>query len=62
MAASLCMLLVSCGSYGPRSMDRDQFDYGNSIGDNWKNQMLFITTLTNQANDANVPVLTIPTQ
>ena len=24
--------------------------------------MLFITTLTNQANDANAPVLTIPTQ
>jgi hypothetical protein len=36
----LGMLLASCGSYGPRSMDRDQLDYGNSIGDNWKNQML----------------------
>jgi len=36
----LVILLASCGSYGPRSMDRDQLDYGNSIGDNWKNQML----------------------
>lgn len=34
------ILLASCGSYGPKSMDRDQLDYGNSIGDNWKNQML----------------------
>jgi hypothetical protein len=40
MAVGLGMLLASCGSYGPRSMDRDQLDYGNSIGDNWKNQML----------------------
>jgi hypothetical protein len=38
--AGLVMLLASCGSYGPRSMDRDQLDYGNSIGDNLKNQML----------------------
>jgi hypothetical protein len=36
----LCILLASCGSYGPRSMDRDQLNYGNSIGENWKNQML----------------------
>ncbi len=40
MAVCLGMLLASCGSYGPRSMDRDQLNYGNSIGDNWKNQML----------------------
>jgi hypothetical protein len=35
-----CATLAGCGSYGPKSMDRDQLDYGNSIGDNWKNQML----------------------
>jgi hypothetical protein len=40
IVVSLGMLLGSCGSYGPRSMDRDQLDYGISIGDNWKNQML----------------------
>jgi hypothetical protein len=34
------MLLASCGSLGPRTMDRDQLNYGNSIGNNWKNQML----------------------
>ncbi len=40
MVVGLGMLLTSCGSYGPRSMDRDQLNYGNSIGENWKNQML----------------------
>ncbi|MCP4044368.1 MAG: hypothetical protein GY732_00080, partial [Gammaproteobacteria bacterium] len=40
VVTGLVILLASCGSYGPRSMDRDQLDYGNSIGDNWKNQML----------------------
>jgi hypothetical protein len=40
ITVGLGMLLASCGSYGPRSMDRDQLNYGNSIGDNWKNQML----------------------
>jgi len=35
-----CALLASCSSYGPKSMDRDQLNYGTSIGDNWKNQML----------------------
>ena len=40
MTVCLGILLASCGSYGPRSMDRDQLNYGNSIGDNWKNQML----------------------
>ena len=33
-------MLAGCSSYGPRSMDRDQLDYGKSIGENWKNQML----------------------
>jgi hypothetical protein len=40
IVVGLGLLLASCGSYGPRSMDRDQLNYGNSIGDNWKNQML----------------------
>jgi hypothetical protein len=35
-----CTILAACSSYGPKSMDRDQLDYGNSIGENWKNQML----------------------
>ena len=40
VAVALCTVLAGCGSYGPKSMDRDQLDYGHSIGDNWKNQML----------------------
>jgi hypothetical protein len=40
LVIGFCAALASCGSYGPRSMDRDQLDYGVSIGDNWKNQML----------------------
>lgn len=40
LAIGAMVLLAGCGSYGPRSMDRDQIDYGRSIGDNWKNQML----------------------
>ena len=39
-ALGLGLLLASCGSLGPRTMDRDQLNYGDSIGDNWKNQML----------------------
>ena len=35
-----CAMLAGCSSYGPKSMNRDQLDYGNSIGENWKNQML----------------------
>ena len=35
-----CAMLAGCGSLGPRTMDRDQMNYGNSIGENWKNQML----------------------
>jgi hypothetical protein len=35
-----CAMLAGCGSLGPKTMDRDQLNYGNSIGDNWKNQML----------------------
>jgi hypothetical protein len=43
-ARGLCILLTltlaACSSYGPRTLDRDQLDYGRSVGDNWKNQML----------------------
>jgi hypothetical protein len=38
--AFFCAMLAGCSSYGPKSMDRDQLDYGQSIGENWKNQML----------------------
>ncbi|HET6566241.1 MAG TPA: hypothetical protein VFG52_12580 [Xanthomonadales bacterium] len=34
------VVLCACGSLGPRTMDKDQLDYGRSIGDNWKNQLL----------------------
>jgi len=37
---AVCAMMAGCSSYGPKSVDRDQLDYGNSIGDNWKNQML----------------------
>lgn len=37
----LMIILVSaCTSIGPKSIDRDQLDYGQSIGENWKNQLL----------------------
>jgi hypothetical protein len=32
--------LAACSSYGPRSMNKDQLDYGQSVGNSWKNQML----------------------
>jgi hypothetical protein len=31
---------AGCRSIGPGTLDRDQLDYGQSIGENWKNQML----------------------
>lgn len=37
---ALAVSLTGCASLGPRTLDRDQIDYGNSIGNNWKNQML----------------------
>jgi hypothetical protein len=36
----LCVAFTACSSIGPKTMDRDQLDYGRSVGDNWKNQML----------------------
>ena len=40
VAITAIALLASCSSIGPKSMDRDQLDYGYAIGNNWKNQML----------------------
>lgn len=40
VTVAACAMLAGCGSLGPKTMDRDQLDYGNSIGENWKNQML----------------------
>ena len=33
-------LTAGCGSLGPKTLDKDQLDYGHSIGNSWKNQML----------------------
>jgi len=38
--SGLCAALAACGSIGPKTMDRDQLDYGRSVGNSWKNQML----------------------
>jgi len=40
LCTSLSVALAACTSIGPKTMDRDQLDYGRSVGDNWKNQML----------------------
>ena len=36
----LIFLISACSSIGPKTINRDQLDYGQSIGQNWKNQML----------------------
>ena len=36
----LCAVMAACSGYGPKSMDRDQLDYGRSLRDNWTAQML----------------------
>jgi hypothetical protein len=36
----LTALFTACSSIGPKSINRDQLDYGRSIGQNWKNQLL----------------------
>lgn len=33
-------IVSACSGIGPKSINRDQLDYGQSIGQNWKNQML----------------------
>jgi hypothetical protein len=37
---ALLAAAAGCGSLGPKTLDKDQLDYGASIGNNWKNQML----------------------
>lgn len=36
----LIAFLSACASIGPRTIDRDQFNYSDSIGEAWKTQML----------------------
>jgi len=33
-------MLAACTNFGPRTLNKDQLDYGLSIGDTWKDQML----------------------
>jgi hypothetical protein len=33
-------VLTACVNLGPSALDKDQLAYGNSVGENWKNQML----------------------
>lgn len=36
-----CLVSQSgCVNYGPKTLNKDQLDYGRSIGDTWKNQLL----------------------
>jgi hypothetical protein len=39
-SAFLGAALTACVNLGPNALDKDQLAYGNSIGENWKNQML----------------------
>lgn len=40
LVAALCALLAACGSLGPKTIRHDQVDYGFSIADSWKDQLL----------------------
>jgi hypothetical protein len=40
VATVTVVILNACASYGPQTLSRDQMDYGDSIGDSWKIQML----------------------
>jgi len=40
LVAVVALVCGSCRSVGPRTLGRDQIDYGHSIGDSWKNQLL----------------------
>jgi len=37
----LLLLATSCASVGPKTIPRDQFDYGTAISNAWKEQLLF---------------------
>ena len=41
MVLAIAMLSTSCTSMGPRTIPRDQFDYGTAISNAWKQQLLF---------------------
>jgi len=38
---ALLLLSISCVSVGPKTIPRDQFDYGTAISNAWKEQLLF---------------------
>lgn len=41
MAVSAVLLLsASCTNYVQKTLNKDQLNYGRSIGDSWKDQML----------------------
>jgi hypothetical protein len=40
ISTPLILLLSACGSFGPQTLGRDQMNYGHSVGDAWKKQML----------------------
>jgi hypothetical protein len=40
LMASIALSLSGCGSFGPLSVDRDRFDYMNTIASSWKQQTL----------------------
>jgi hypothetical protein len=37
----LLVLALSCASIGPKTIPRDQFDYGMAVANSWKEQILF---------------------
>ena len=41
LVLAIAMLITSCTSLGPRTIPRDQFDYGTAISNAWKEQLLF---------------------
>lgn len=41
VAVVLLLLATSCASVGPKTIPRDQFDYGTAISNAWKEQLLF---------------------